>query len=123
VQPLLDEAAAHDEREVLERWQEEHGRGGRSAAGWKQVLDAASDARIETLLLEEGSPRQGWQCPECGRVSADGGRCPLDDAKLEEHPDAADLAIQQTVLHGGTLVWLGAGALGGSGGIAALLRF
>jgi peptide subunit release factor 1 (eRF1) len=123
VQPLLDEAAAHDEREVLERWQEEHGRGGRSAAGWKQVLDAASDARVETLLLEEGPPRQAWQCPQCGRVSADGGKCPLDDARLEEHPDAADLAIQQTVLHGGTLVWLGAGALGEAAGIAALLRF
>jgi peptide subunit release factor 1 (eRF1) len=122
-QPLLDEAAAHDEREVLERWQEEHGRGGRAAAGWKQALDAASDARVETLLLEEGSPRQAWQCPQCGRVSADGGKCPLDDARLEEHPDAADLAIQQTVLHGGTLVRLGAGALGDAAGIAALLRF
>jgi hypothetical protein len=123
VQPLLDEAAAHDEREVIERWQEEHGRGGRSAAGWKQVLDAASDARVETLLLEEGPPRQAWQCPQCGRASADGGKCPLDDARLEEHPDAADLAIQQTVLHGGALVRLGTDALGDAAGIAALVRF
>jgi rubrerythrin len=123
VQPLLDEAAAHAEREVLERWQEEHGRGGRSAAGWKQVLDAASDGRVETLLLEVGAPRQAWQCPQCGRASADGGKCPLDAAKLNQHPDAADLAIQQTVLHGGTLVRLGAGALGDVAGVAALLRF
>jgi hypothetical protein len=123
VQPLLDEAAAHDERELLERWQEEHGRGGRSAAGWKQVLDAASDARVETLLLGESPRRQAWQCPQCGRASADGGKCPLDNARLEEHPDAADLAIQQTVLHGGALVRLGAGALGDAAGVAALLRF
>jgi hypothetical protein len=88
------------------------------------VLDAASDARVETLLLEERPAERAWQCPQCGRASADGGKCPLDDEKLEERPDGADLAIQQTVLHGGTLVRLGSGALGGdAAGIAALLRF
>ena len=121
--PLLDEAQAHDEQEVLERWQEEHGRGGRAAAGWKQVLDAVSDARVDVLLVEEGAPQQAWQCPQCGRASADGGKCPLDDTKLEERPGGADLAIQQTVLHGGSLVRLGSGALGDAGGIAALLRY
>jgi peptide subunit release factor 1 (eRF1) len=123
VQPLLDEAAGHDDRELLERFEEEHGRGGRSASGWKQVLAAASDARVETLLLEEGAHQQAWQCPECGRASADGGKCPLDDTRLEEYPDGADLAIQQTLLHGGTLAQFGAGALGDAAGIAALLRF
>ena len=123
VRPSLDEAQAHEEQESLERWQEEHGRGGRSAAGWKQVLDAASDARVDVLLVEEGAHQQAWQCPQCGRASADGGKCPLDDTKLEERPDGADLAIQQTVLHGGSLVRLGSGALGDAAGIAALLRF
>jgi peptide chain release factor subunit 1 len=121
--PLLDEAQARDEQKTLERWQEEHGRGGRAAAGWKHVLDAASDGRVEVLLLEEGVPRQAWQCPECGRVSADGGKCPLDGTKLEEQPAGADLALQQTVLHGGTFVQFGPGALGEATGIAALLRF
>jgi peptide chain release factor subunit 1 len=123
VRPLLDEAAAHEEREVLERWQEERGRGGRAAAGWKQVLDAASDARVDTLLIEEDAHVQAWQCPQCGRASADGGGCPLDGTKLAERPDGADLAIQQTILHGGTLVRFGSGALGAAQGIAALLRF
>jgi peptide chain release factor subunit 1 len=121
--PLLDEAQARDEEKTLERWQEEHGRGGRAAAGWKQVLDAASDGRVEVLLLEEGLSKRAWQCPDCGRVSADGGKCPLDGTKLEEQPSGADLALQQTVLHGGTLVRFGPGALGEAIGIAALLRF
>jgi peptide chain release factor subunit 1 len=121
--PLLDEAAARNEQETLERWEEEHGRGGRAASGWKQVLDAASDARVDVLLLEEGARQAAWECPQCGRASADGGKCPLDGTKLDERADGADLAIQQTVLHGGTLVRLGSGALGDAAGVAALLRF
>jgi peptide subunit release factor 1 (eRF1) len=123
VRPLLDEAQAREDRELVARWQEEHGRGGRAAAGWKHVLDAASDARVEVLLVEEGAHRPGWQCPQCGRASADGGKCPLDGTKLEAWPDGVDLAIQQTVLHGGSLVRLDNGALDDAAGIAALLRF
>jgi peptide chain release factor subunit 1 len=124
VRPLLDEARARVDQAELERWQEEHGRGGRAAAGWKQTLEAASDGRVEVLLLDESSAaHRAWQCPECGRASADGGKCPLDDAKLDEVPDGADLAIHRTLAHGGTVVRLGAGALGDAAGVAALLRF
>ena len=54
---------------------------------------------------------------------ADGGRCQLDDAKLDAVPDGAELAVRQTLLHGGSVVRLGAGALADASGIAALLRF
>jgi peptide subunit release factor 1 (eRF1) len=123
VRPIFDEAHARRDQEALERWRGAHGRGERAAAGWKQTLDAASDARVEVLLLEEQPPRQAWQCPQCGRASADGGKCPLDGTKLEEEPDGADLAIHQTLLHGGSVVRLGADGLGDAAGIAALLRF
>jgi peptide subunit release factor 1 (eRF1) len=123
VRPVLDEARARDEQDALERWQEAHGRGERAAAGWKQTLDAASDARVSVLLVDESAQREAWECPQCGRASADGGSCPLDGTKLEKVPDGADLAMHQTLAHGGTVVHLGAGALGDASGIAALLRF
>ena len=123
VRPLFDQARARHDEEALERWREAHGRGERAAAGWKQTLDAASDARVEVLLLEEQPQRQAWECPHCGRASADGGKCPLDGTKLEDEPDGADLAIHQTLLHGGTVVRLAADSLGEAAGIAALLRF
>jgi peptide chain release factor subunit 1 len=123
VRPLLDEARARADEATLERWQAERGRGGRVAAGWKQTLDAASDARIEVLLVDEGARHQAWSCPTCGRASADGGKCPLDDTKLEERDDAVDLAVHHTVLHGGSFVRFGAGALADADGIGALLRF
>ena len=123
VRPLLDEARAREDAATLERWEAERGRGGKVAAGWKQTLDAASDARVDVLLVGEAAQHQAWSCPQCGRASADGGRCPLDDTKLEEREDAVDLAIHQTVLHGGTVVRFGAGALGDADGIGAVLRF
>ncbi|MCW2964638.1 MAG: hypothetical protein JWO17_1890 [Actinomycetia bacterium] len=123
VRPLFDEARAREDEATLERWQAERGRGGKVAAGWKQTLDAASDARVEVLLVSEGARHQAWSCPECGRAYADGGKCPLDDTKLEEREDAVDLAVHHTVLHGGSFVRFGAGALADADGIGALLRF
>jgi peptide subunit release factor 1 (eRF1) len=123
VRPLLDAARAREDRATLERWQSEHGRSGKAAAGWRQTLEAASDARVEVLLVDEGARHQAWWCPKCGRASADGGKCPLDDTKLEAREDAVDLAIHHTVLHGGRFVRLGARELGDADGIAAILRF
>jgi peptide chain release factor subunit 1 len=123
VRPVLDEARAREDEATLERWEAERGRGGKVAAGWKQTLDAASDARIEVLLVGEGERHQAWSCPKCGRASADGGKCPLDGTKLDARDDAVDLAIRQTLLHGGMFVRFGAGALGDADGIGAILRF
>jgi peptide chain release factor subunit 1 len=123
VRPLLDEARAREDKATLERWQSERGRNSRAAAGWKQTLDAASDGRVAVLLVDESGQHQAWSCPECGRASADGGKCPLDGAKLERRDDGADLAIHQTILHGGTVVRLGAGALSDADGIGAILRY
>jgi peptide chain release factor subunit 1 len=120
--PFLVEARARSERDAVERWREAHGRGERSAAGWRQVLEAASDGRVEVLLLTERVTRQAWECPECGRAWADGGKCPLDGTKLEEVPDGSDAAIRQTLAHSGTFVRLGAGTLADDGP-AALLRY
>ena len=123
VRPLLDEARARDDQAMLERWQSERGRNSRAAAGWKQTLDAASDARVEVLLVDESARHPAWSCPQCGRAYADGGKCPLDGTKLEQRDDAVDLAIHQTILHGGTVVRFGAGALADADGIGAILRF
>ncbi len=123
VRPLVDEARARDELDAFERWEEEYGRGGRAAGGWRQTLEAASDGRVGVLLLAERAARPAWRCPDCGRAAAEAGACPLDGTTLEERADGTDLAIHQTLAHGGTLVQLGAGALDDVDGIAALLRF
>jgi hypothetical protein len=100
------------------------GRGERAAVGWAATLEAASDARIETLLVEEGARRTAWVCPHDGRAQAEPGDCPLDGTPLEERKDGADVAVHLTIANGGTIIRPGGGALGADAeGIGAILRF
>jgi peptide chain release factor subunit 1 len=124
VTPVLDRAEAEDEAEVLARWREEAGRKARAAAGWEQTLEAASDGRVELLLFQDGVDRPAFRCPACGRASASGGSCPLDGTTLEETDAGLDLAVHQTLAHGGA-VWAirHKQDLAPVEGIGALLRF
>ena len=103
VRPELDRAQAEEEVEVVERWREEAGRNGRAASGWQQTLEAASDARVEVLVFSQGHSHEAWQCPACGRVGASGGRCPLDGTEMELRKHGLDLAVHQTLVHGGSV--------------------
>jgi peptide chain release factor subunit 1 len=105
-QPILEEWHSKQEQDAVERWREESGRGARAASGWPATLEAASDGRVEQLLFEEGVDRSAWQCPQCGRVSAEGGACPLDGTQMEERDDGLNLAIHQTLAHGGSVLAL-----------------
>jgi peptide chain release factor subunit 1 len=122
--PVLEQWHAKKEQDAAERWREESGRGGRAASGWPQTLEAASDGRVELLLVQDGAERAAWQCPKCGRVSAEGGSCPLDGTRMEERNDGLNLAVHQTLAHGGTVLALRHHQdLEPVEGIGALLRY
>jgi len=120
--PHLERARAARIAEAVERWREERGRNARASAGWAETLPAASDGRVELLLLEEGADRTAFRCPRCGRGEAEGGNCPLDGTQLE--PDSgADIVVQQTLAQGGSVAIVPAGRLDDAKGVGALLRF
>ncbi|HEU5216640.1 MAG TPA: Vms1/Ankzf1 family peptidyl-tRNA hydrolase [Gaiellaceae bacterium] len=123
--PLLDEWRAGKEEELLGRWREEAARNGRAATGWEETLRAASDGRVELLLVQEGADRPAYVCPACGRAQAANGSCPLDGTTLEPADTGLDLAVHQTLTHGGTVEVIGEEHrdLEPVGGVAALLRF
>jgi peptide chain release factor subunit 1 len=122
--PILEQARAREETEVVERWREEAGRGGRASSGWAATLEAASDGRIELLLYEDGVDHEASQCPACGRLSLDGGSCPLDGTAMDRRDDGLDLAVHQTLAHGGTVKALSVRHdLEPVEGIGALLRY
>jgi peptide chain release factor subunit 1 len=123
VLPVLAEADAQRHKAVLERFQEELGRGGRAAGGWQETLDASADGRVDVLLVTEGLERTLWQCPECGRAFLEVGTCPVDGLALAERSDGTDLAVHQTLLGSGSILGFEAGALTETDGIGALLRF
>ena len=106
------------------RWSEEAGRDARGSAGWEKTLEAASDGRVELLLFKEGVDRPAWRCPSCGRVAATAGKCPLDGTEMEERPEGLDLAVHQTLVHGGRVWSVRDGDdLDAAEGIGALLRY
>jgi peptide chain release factor subunit 1 len=122
--PLLEGWRARAEAEALDKWREEAGRNGRAAAGWQHVLEAASDGRVELLLFQEGANRDAFQCPRCGRASTLDGSCPLDGTRLESRPDGLDVAVHQTLAHGGTVRAVGQRRdLEPVEGVGALLRY
>jgi peptide subunit release factor 1 (eRF1) len=102
VEPVLERKLAEEETEMLERWRSEAGRNGRAASGWEQTLEAASDGRVELLLFQDGARHPAATCPRCGRVAVGEGSCPLDGTSMERSEDGLDLAIHQTLRHGGT---------------------
>ncbi|HSE82800.1 MAG TPA: Vms1/Ankzf1 family peptidyl-tRNA hydrolase [Gaiellaceae bacterium] len=122
--PVLERWQAARETEVVDRWMEELGRNGRAASGWQATLEAASDARIELLLFRDGANHPAKRCPACGRLSVDGAKCPLDGRQLVDSADGLDLAVHQTLAHGGR-VWAvrHRDDLDAHDGIGALLRF
>ena len=122
--PLLEESRAREEEEALERWREEAGKNGRAASAWKTTLEAASDGRVDVLLFHEGVDREAWECPQDGRASADAGACPLDGTPMERRESGLDLAVHQTLAHGGTVTTIHHHRdLEPVEGIAALLRY
>ena len=124
VQPLLESQHGEQETGAVERWKEEAGRNARAAAGWGPTLEAASDGRVELLLFQNGTDRPAWECPACGRVASEGGACPLDGTQVEERKEGLDLAVHQTLAHGGTVLALSRRQdLEPVEGIGALLRF
>jgi Bacterial archaeo-eukaryotic release factor family 10 len=122
--PVLERWQAEKETEVVDRWRDELGRNGRATSGWEATLEAASDARVALLLFREGANHHARRCPACGRLSVDGSKCPLDGTQLDESKDGLDLAVHQTLAHGGR-VWAvrHRDDLDAGGGIGALLRF
>jgi peptide chain release factor subunit 1 len=122
--PVLEGWRDQQEVESVERWKEAAGRNGRASSGWEETLAAASDARVESLLFQEGVSHSAKICPACGRVSVSDGRCPLDGTEMEERPDGLDLAVHQVLVHGGQALALRHRQdLEPVGGIGALLRF
>jgi peptide chain release factor subunit 1 len=121
VRPCLEQAREQRVAEQLERWHEQLGRQVRATSGWSDTLEAASDARVEVLLAARDAGGTAYRCPACLRAAAEPGTCPLDGAELEAH-DALDLAVHQTLVHGGSVLSLDEGR-DGLESVGALLRF
>src|SRR5581483_10512141 len=71
------------EEAMLERWREEAATNGRASTGWEQTLEAASEGRVDLLLVQSGVEHPAYECPKCGRAQLTDGSCPIDGTAME----------------------------------------
>ncbi len=122
--PVIDEDERLREREVLDRFAQEIGRGGRATAGLQPTLEALNEFKVEVLLLEEGFRSSGLVEIRTGMLTADAGTVPVDEPQLEAQPDIVESAIEKAMEQSAAVRVIRRFAdLGAHGGIGAILRY
>lgn len=125
VTPLIAGHAQRHQRELLDRFEQSLGKGGRAAAGLDEVLGTLAEERVDTLLIASGAKLSAMKCDSCGRLTtAAVEACPVDGGALFE-VDAAEHAVESAERQSATVVLIedDAAELDSHGSIAALLRW
>lgn len=113
------------EREALERLRSEVSAGtGRAVAGLDDTLSALEAGRVETLVVASDLEAAGVRCTRCGHLATGGERCAACGGPLAAVPDLVEEAVELALRQRCRVETVPDGeAVGGIGGIGALLRF
>jgi peptide chain release factor subunit 1 len=126
VRPVVEQLTARRDEEVLERITEGIAAGGRAVAGLKDVLPAAHERRIDTLVVHDGFTAKGTRCPQCGWMGLSaGGQCPADGTMTEMEDNIVDVVVACTLGQDARVRYRPADdeKIEQLGSIAAVLRF
>jgi peptide subunit release factor 1 (eRF1) len=117
-------AAQRRDDEALARLAEEFSRGGRAAGGLPGVLEALTEQRVETLLVDQGFSASGVVCPRCGWLGVEGSACPADGTATLTCEDVVEEAVERALTTSANVrILRDRPELASHGHIAALLRF
>ncbi len=94
----IERAERDHEREKLDRLIEGVSTGGRGAAGLDETLGALNEARVETLLLDDGFQAPGSLSAGSGLLhSQESGTSPVDGSELVRRDDIVESAIESAL--------------------------
>jgi hypothetical protein len=122
------------EDEALARLREGLSGGPRPAvAGLADVLEALTQRRVETLLINAGLTAPGCECPRCGWLGVVCDECPVDGTETIARADIVATAVQRALMQSADVRFLRprapegepatAGPMDMYRGIGAALRF
>ena len=114
------------EEELYARWaRKKAAPDGRAAAGWEETLQAASDGRVSSCWCRMARTGRRTSAPSAAARNSPMGAARWRRTTLQEAETGLDLAVRQTLTHGGTVEVIGEEHrdLEPVGGLAALLRF
>lgn len=121
VDELVEKRLESEARVTLEQIAEA-GSAGRAARGWEEVLHAAWNGAVDTLVVD-GSSTDAWECPNCGRGTAAAGTCPIDEIELEPADGGALESASRGTIQAGGRIRIVSEELMDDTPAAALLRF
>ena len=125
IMELFLEEERKSERELWERIRTEYLKGGLAAVGLDEVLNAAKEGRVETMIVDRAFRPEGMRCRECdslyaGKIEA----CSVCASKSFYKVGVVNEIIEMLELTGADVVFADAiQTLTDAGRIAALLRY
>jgi peptide subunit release factor 1 (eRF1) len=124
--PVLDKLTAKHDRALLAKVDAGLGTGGRAVAGLNDVLKAAVERRIDTLIVQDGFTAMGARCPRCGWLGVSAGaQCPADGTITDKVDNVVEAAVALAFGQDARVRYLPTDDINleQKGSIAALLRF
>jgi peptide subunit release factor 1 (eRF1) len=76
----------------------------RVATSPSDVLQALSERRVDTLVIDGDFATAGVRCPSCGWIGLDRSTCPWDETKVEERADVVDDAVDLALMQAARVV-------------------
>lgn len=81
-----------------------------------QIIPRAEEGRVDTLFIDPDRPVWGFWNPEGGLIQT-------HDQPAETDQDLSDIAVLQTLLHGGEVISVPRDSIKGGSSMAAILRY
>lgn len=97
--------------------------GAGAVVGLDATLTALEEKRVETLVVTQGFTAPGGQCPLCGHLGSDVGRCPRCGSDSVPVDDIVEMAVDEAAAQHSAIEFCRAGELDEVGKIGALQRF
>ncbi|MBN1955823.1 MAG: hypothetical protein JW900_12335 [Anaerolineae bacterium] len=121
---LLQEVEEKRKVEAAEMAFTAAGKGREGVVGLDEVLSAAHEGRIRTLVIDRHYHARGYRCSNCRYLTVQAlDDCPFCGGTFVEIPDAAEAAVTKVIEEGGEIEVVDDHPPLQQAGIAALLRY
>jgi peptide subunit release factor 1 (eRF1) len=124
---VLHEHEREQERTLVSQLSDAASSEGQAVIGLSDTLAAASDGRVQTLVVADGVTTEGVECQSCGYVTAErADTCPRCGGAVDAVPDVVERAVEKVLESNGRINMVFADArewLVARGGLGAVLRY
>ena len=120
---IEEKAERENEKKLVEKLNNDL-QGNLAVAGLKEVLAAAMERDVRTLLIDSKLNAKGKRCSNCDFLGLSETTCPYCETETEDVSDVVDELVQKAFSHRARIEFvMNNQMLSGLGGVGAMLRF